>query len=438
MEGLELHARPSLQRSRAPSSVESTPSLSPPPADRGLDAWMVLISCFILEALVWGFPFAFGLFQEYYSRHELFSGNDISSIAAIGTTSTGLMYCTSPFVYGLLRRFPNHRKACCVTGFIILLSSLVGASFASTIPQLLATQGVLYAIGGSLQYFPTYLYLNDWFIQRRGTAYGVFIAGGGAAGVVIPFVMEWLLSNWGFRVTLRVWAIVSVVFTAPVFFFLKTRIPGSYASRLPSRSEFKFLQSPVFWLLFIGNVVQSLGYFMPTLYLPSFAVSQGWSRLIGTIALALCSAASIVGATIVGWMVDRYDVTVVLNICAAGTVIAVFIFWSFAVYQPMLYIFSILYGVFAGGFPATWSGCAQAVHRKQPVEPALILSLFTAGKGIGSVISGPLSGALVTSDAWKNRVGYAYGSGYGYLIIFSGITAAFGSIGWVGKKSGLF
>lgn len=34
-----------------------------------------------------GFPFAFGVFQDYYSRHPLFEGNT-AGIAAIGTTST--------------------------------------------------------------------------------------------------------------------------------------------------------------------------------------------------------------------------------------------------------------------------------------------------------------------------------------------------------------
>lgn len=178
------------------------------------------------------------------------------------------MYCTSPFVYGLLWRFPEYRKTFCVAGFVIVLCSLVGASFANTISQLLATQGVLYAVGGSLHYFPAFLYLDDWFVKRRGTAYGVFIAGAGAAGVVIPFVMEWLLNTWGFRTALRVWAVVSVVLTLPVFFFLKTKSSNVLATGVPHRSEFKFLRSPALWLLFAGNVIQSLGYFMPMLYLP--------------------------------------------------------------------------------------------------------------------------------------------------------------------------
>ena len=169
----------------------------------------------------------------------------------------------------------------------------------------------------------------------------------------------------------------------------------------------------------------------------AFAVAQGWSALSGTLAVSLCSAATVVGATMTGWLVDRYHVTTAINICTAGTVVAVFVFWSFAVYQPVLYIFALLYGMFAGGFPATWAGCTSAVCRKYPVENGMVVAMFTAGKGIGCVVSGPVSGALVASDTWKNSVAYAYGSGYGYLIVFSGVAASFASVGWLGKKCGL-
>jgi hypothetical protein len=71
------------------------------------------------------------------------------------------------------------------------------------------------------------------------------------------------------------------------------------------------------------------------------------------------------------------------------------------------------------------------------VETGMIIAFFNAGKGISSVISGPLSGVLEASDSWRGQVGYAYGSGYGYMIIFSGVTTSFASIGWFGKKFGV-
>lgn len=348
------------------------------------------------------------------------------------------MYFAAPVVYGVLRRYPGHRKSCSVVGFVILLAGLIGASFAKTVPQLLATQGVLYAVGGSIHYFPAFLYLDEWFIQKRGFAYGIVWAGTGASGIAIPLTMEWILANWGFRTALRTWAVITVVLTTPALVFMKGRLPDRHASLGPQRLDMGFLASPTFWVLQAGNIIQCLGYFMPSLYMPSFAVAQGWSSLSGTVALSLCNGANVIGATFTGWLVDRYHVTTAINFCAVGTVLAVFLFWSFAVYQPVLYIFAILYGLFAGGFSATWSGCANPLRQQYPaVETGMIIALFSAGKGLGSVISGPLSGALVKSDTWKSHAGFAYGSGYGSLILFSGITASFASIGWLGKKCGI-
>lgn len=54
-----------------------------PPVDTGKDAWLFLAACFAMEALVWGFAFTFGIFQDYYSTHEPFKGE--KNIAVVGT-----------------------------------------------------------------------------------------------------------------------------------------------------------------------------------------------------------------------------------------------------------------------------------------------------------------------------------------------------------------
>jgi hypothetical protein len=67
-----------------PLSRTQSTSTSIPPADGGKDAWLFLAACFMVEALVWGFPFAFGVFQEFYSRRDgEFKGE--GAVAVIGT-----------------------------------------------------------------------------------------------------------------------------------------------------------------------------------------------------------------------------------------------------------------------------------------------------------------------------------------------------------------
>lgn len=54
-----------------------------PPLDGGLNAWLFLAACFVMEALVWGFAFTYGIFQEYYSGIEEFKNS--GNIAVVGT-----------------------------------------------------------------------------------------------------------------------------------------------------------------------------------------------------------------------------------------------------------------------------------------------------------------------------------------------------------------
>jgi hypothetical protein len=97
---------------------------------------------------------------------------------------------------------------------VLIVVSMLAASFANTVGGLLATQGVLYAIGGLILYFPTMVFVDEWFVARKGLAYGVMWAGSGSAGVVVPFLLQWLLDTYGFRTALRVWAVVLVRRTA--------------------------------------------------------------------------------------------------------------------------------------------------------------------------------------------------------------------------------
>ena len=83
------------------------------------------------------------------------------------------MYLSSPFTFAALQQWPKVRRFSTVLGLCIMAVALVASSFSSHVTHLIITQGVLYAVGGGLLYCPTILYLDEWFIRRKGFAYGV-------------------------------------------------------------------------------------------------------------------------------------------------------------------------------------------------------------------------------------------------------------------------
>lgn len=124
--------------------------------------------------------------------------------------SQGIAYFLAPIAVLVLQRWPRFQKTSAALGVVCLTTSLLAASFADSVSNLILTQGLLYGIGACLVYNPFIFWLDDWFIKRKGLAYGVFWAGSGVGGTVMPMLMNWALHTYGFRTTLRVWAVLTV------------------------------------------------------------------------------------------------------------------------------------------------------------------------------------------------------------------------------------
>jgi len=65
-----------------------------------------------------------------------------------------------------------------------------------------------------------------------------------------------------------------------------------------------------------------------------------------------------------------------------------------------------------------------------------VFAFLAAGRGLGNIVSGPLSTALVKGLPWQGQAVGAYGSGYGPLVAFTGVTALIGGGSYLWKKLG--
>ncbi|KAF3049725.1 hypothetical protein E8E11_010025 [Didymella keratinophila] len=87
--------------------LNSGNGFSLPPTDGGKDAWLCLFACFMLEAMIWGFPSCYGVFQEYYATSDEFAGQ--SNIAVVGACAMGIMYMDITLWFAVLKYFPKLR-----------------------------------------------------------------------------------------------------------------------------------------------------------------------------------------------------------------------------------------------------------------------------------------------------------------------------------------
>lgn len=410
-----------------------------PRTDGGRDAWLFLVGCFVFEALVWGFPFSYGVFETYYLSKLPFSKHP-NGIAMIGTFACGGMYLVAPLTLYILEQWPSIRRSSSVFGLVVILTALVAASFSTQVWHLILTQGCLYAIGGSFLYAPTMFYLDEWFILRKGLAFGIMWAGVGTAGVIFPFILTSLFNAYGFATTLRMWAIAMLILCAPLIYLVKPRLPVSSPPLPHQPVSYAFLTTRTHVFLQLCNILEGLGFFLPAIYLPSYAKYLRLPTIASSVLLATLNIFSGLGSIVLGFLCDRLHVTIVITISTLGATLSVFLFWGLATTLPFLVVFAATYSFFAGGFSAIWSGMMKEVQRaSRHAKMGALMGLFAAGRGIGAVLSGPISEVLLRRDDFNGNghggeAKFGYQTKYGVLIIFTGVSALFGLLCFDAKR----
>lgn len=248
--------------------------------------------------------------------------------------------------------------------------------------------------------------------------------------------MSWMLGEYHLKTTLRAWSVCLAILSTPLLFVVRPRIPDSQRHQ-PRKITLPFLKNRTFLFVQLGNILQGLGFFMPTIYLPTYARYLGVNNGVITATVALLNGATVFGCIFVGVLIDRMHVTTVILICTIGATFSVFILWGLSASIPLLCIFSIVYGFFAGGFSSTYAGIVKAVGSEYPgSDPGMVIGLLAAGRGIGSVICGPLSEALIRTRPWEGQAGFGYGTGFGPLIVFTGVSAFLGGVSFGARRLG--
>jgi MFS family permease len=383
--------------------LASTPALPPPNNNANSKTFYA------------GFPISFGVFQNYYSQLPQFAGN--SNVALIGTVAQGLSYLGAPFSAAITKRFPKYQRQQLWIGWPLCILGLVAGSFATTLGGLIATQGVRYGIGFVSLTYPIISMVNEWWVVRKGMAFGIISSASGASGVVMPFIIQAMLSRYGYKTTLRAIAVAMATLTAPLLPLFRGRLPAAEQSAM-AKTNWSFIRRPLFWIYCMSTMLQGLGFFFPALYLPSFASALGLSSAQGALILAVMSVSQVLGQFAFGYISDKnMSVSTLATVCSIMATTATFALWGTAKSLSLLIVFSIMYGFFGYGFTTMRVAMGRAVSN-DPSAVVASYSILVFLQGLGNILAGPISAGLMT-----HRVSLdTYGIGkYEALVIFTGI-----------------
>lgn len=379
----------------------------------------------------------FGIFQTAYSHEKLLHGAK-SSTGVIGTTMNGVMYLSMPFLFTALDRGPwaRWRRQVAFAGIALSSVAFVTSSFSTEIWHLVLTQGILAALGNAMLYSPTTLYLDERFNSGKATAYAATLASKNIVGTICPLIVSALLRRMGFRWTLRIWAGIVLV-TGVAGLAIIPSVPSS-ARRSPSSTPWTFLKHRTFYIYSIANLVFSTGYGIPLTYLSSYASDVlGLSALSSALMITLFNAPGIISCLGFGLLSDRYGLSASSNtlISAAGSSVCAFLLWGTASNQfpGVLIAFSVCFGFFAGGYSSTWAGSIRQMEKEaadmnEAINTGMLYGLMNGARGIGYVASGLVGVELLNAGAVQQSDKWAFGTKYGGLILFTGVSCIVG--GW--------
>lgn len=390
---------------------------------------------------------SYGVLQEYYFDNWTLNGRrELTGI--IGTTSNGVMYLSMPLLFALFtKRWARYRQSATICGALLACTGFISSSFSTNVWHLVATQGVLAALGCALVYSPTTLSLGEWFntknrICNRAVAYGICLSTKNVVGSVCPFVFRRLLDRYGFQTTLIVWAAITV--GTAVLSILMVQIPRSSLNVSTIRGRripWHFLRHKTFWVYSIATLLQSAGYGIPQTYISEYARKvSNLSHTFSTLLITLINIPGICSSTFFGFLSDnKYfhrSAPTITAISALSSALSAFTLWGLAAQgdTTLLVMFAITFGFFASGYSATWGGIItdienDAAQTNEAVDSGVIYGLLNGARGMGYVAGGLVSVPLIQAGGTTSVGHFGYGTTYGPLIIFTGLSLTFGGSG---------
>ncbi|KAI0020532.1 putative monocarboxylate transporter [Xylariomycetidae sp. FL0641] len=418
------------------------------PGQSGKKRALVLLGASVSQLPIWGFAMSYGVFQEYYHDNWTLDGSrDVTGI--IGTTSNGVMYLSMPFLFALFtRRWAARRQIAAICGAVLATLSFILSSFSTHVWHLVATQGVLAALGCALIYSPTTLSLGEWFnTGNRAVAYGVTLSCKNIVGSACPFLFRALLDRCGFRTALRIWTAVIIGTSLLAILLIPTPTSSLASSDTPRRRKipWNFLKHQTFYIYGVAIVLQSAGYGIPQTYLSTYAREVTLlSQMSATLLLTVFNIPGIIASSLFGYLSDNkhfaLPATTVTALSAVSSALAALLLWGLTSRGSLalLILFSLVFGFFAGGYSATWGGVINEMEREaaqanEAIDTGMVYGLLNGARGIGYVSGGLASVPLLKAGSAVALGGFGYGSSYGPLILFTGLSSVFGGWGVVWK-----
>nr|KAI8746188.1 monocarboxylate transporter 14-like [Biomphalaria glabrata] len=170
-----------------------------PAAPDGGWAWVVCLGSFIVNFILDGTMFSFGILMLAL-LDDL--GYDKYMTAWIGSAQMGLSMAMGPVISLILQYFSIRQVT--MVGTVIASTGFITSAFAPNIYVLIFTYGVVGGVGIGMVFLPAIIVVGLYFNKKRAIATGIATSGSGVGTFVYAYVTNLLLNYFSWRGTVLI------------------------------------------------------------------------------------------------------------------------------------------------------------------------------------------------------------------------------------------
>lgn len=282
-------------------------------------AWLIMIGCCFLQAGALGAIMnSAGIFFVPVCDDL---GFDRGAIALWLT----FYFIATTFTYPLVAKFLplwNFRVFLTVCFLVIAITEALMGTFTELWHWYVA--GVVLGVAGALVFVvASTVLIENWFVEKRGTALGIAMCGSGIGGIIFPMLGTWLIGEVGWRLTYPIIAVIICAMVLPWTIFVfrlhpselglepygakKGEADATKAAHVQGFPAKKAIFTLAFICVFLYAGIEALfsGY---NNHLPGFAESIGYSAIFGASILSLAQLGYTVATLVMGWVTDKIGV----------------------------------------------------------------------------------------------------------------------------------
>lgn len=360
--------------------------------------YVIVVVSFALQVLGWGLFNSFGVFFKPIMTEFAWQRAIVSSAISFSILVFGIA--------GILQGRLSDRFGPRITmtgGGILLGTGYLFMSQVSAVWHLYVFCSLLIGLGVSGTDVVLLSTTARWFVKKRGMMTGIIKVGTGTGMLMMPLVINWLITEYGWRTAFAVLGATVLFFYVVCSQFL-VRDPGKKGlapdgekygtpvNQSPTEQGMR-LQEAVrtvqfwttcfafFWVLFCATTI--------LMHIVTHAIDLGISTTNAAHVLSMVGAASIVGRFVMGGAGDRIGNKSALVICFLCLVSSL-IWLQIADKLWMLFLFAIVYGFAHGGFYAVISPLVADLFgtRSHGVIFGIVTCATTIGGAAGPVTAG--------------------------------------------------